>query len=291
MSKNRGSHKGRRNYGKYNSKPSVGDRAREVIQNIDDNNPVIKLFQQYRSELDDKHERYERIVKLCRDITIESKRIIFLLHSAYTDIESKKKSILDEANLRLQNLINNNFKTIAFELNGHDPYLYHRAYTGGIQEFIEALCFYEFLKTDNINSWDSINTLFCYQHEINETAAESSNLEKISLLFQQYDYIFGIADFTGELMRKCINTLGSGNVNECFKLCNYVKIINTGFLGLVVPGNREFNRKSYTLRQSLQKMELVCYNIHVRGSEIPKHMLLNVIESSDVSSNEDEGFY
>lgn len=64
----------------------MGDRAREVIQNIDDNNPVIKLFQQYRSELDDKHERYERIVKLCRDITIESKRIIFLLHSAYTDM-------------------------------------------------------------------------------------------------------------------------------------------------------------------------------------------------------------
>lgn len=127
--------------------------------------------------------------------------------------------------------MNTNFKAVAFELEGHDPYLYHRAYTGGIQEFIEALCFYEFLKSDSINSWDIINTIFSYQRDNADESGENTNSDKVSLLFQQYDYIFGIADFTGELMRKCINTLGSGNVNECFKLCNYVKMINTGFLG------------------------------------------------------------
>ena len=30
--------------------------------------------------LDEKHDKHERIVKLSRDITIESKRVIFLLH-------------------------------------------------------------------------------------------------------------------------------------------------------------------------------------------------------------------
>lgn len=48
---------------------------------IDESNPIIACFQEYALELDDKHDRYERIIKLSRDITIESKRIIFLLHT------------------------------------------------------------------------------------------------------------------------------------------------------------------------------------------------------------------
>lgn len=59
----------------------VGDRGREVLETIDTSSPVIKSFQQYASELDLKHDKFERIVKLSRDITIESKRIIFLLHT------------------------------------------------------------------------------------------------------------------------------------------------------------------------------------------------------------------
>lgn len=39
-------------------------------------------------------------------------------------------------------------------------------------------------------------------------------------------------------------------------------------------------------------MELVCYNICVRGSEIPKHMLVNVITSAgDENTEDDEGFF
>lgn len=45
------------------------------------NKALLDLFRQYGKELDDKHDRYERIVKISRDITIESKRIIFLLHN------------------------------------------------------------------------------------------------------------------------------------------------------------------------------------------------------------------
>lgn len=48
---------------------------------VDENNPVVQCFREYARELDAKHDRYERIVKCSRDITIESKRIIFLLHT------------------------------------------------------------------------------------------------------------------------------------------------------------------------------------------------------------------
>ncbi|XP_030763446.1 translin-associated protein X [Sitophilus oryzae] len=275
MSRNKARNKPRKN------KTYVGEQAKEALCSLDEDSPVIQAFRSFSFELDDKHDRYERIVKLNRDITIESKRIIFLLHSTQVDFEAKKIAILEEADSRLKSLCQNNFKAIALELRSHDPYLYHRAFTSGLQEFIEALCFYQFTKNECFDNWKIINGNFQYTDD-----TEAS----YSLLFSQCDFVLGIADFTGELMRKCINNLGIGNISECFKICNFVKSINTGFLGLIHAGNKEISRKVYTLRQSLNKMELVCYNIQIRGSEIPKHMLLNVLDSHDIENNEDEGF-
>lgn len=41
---------------------------------------------EYNAQLVEKQDRHERIVKLSRDITIESKRIIFLLHNSNLDM-------------------------------------------------------------------------------------------------------------------------------------------------------------------------------------------------------------
>lgn len=71
-------------HGKH--KANVGERARETLLQIDENNPTIKAFMQYNTELVEKQDRHERIVKLSRDITIESKRIIFLLHNSNLDM-------------------------------------------------------------------------------------------------------------------------------------------------------------------------------------------------------------
>ncbi|CAH1163932.1 unnamed protein product [Phaedon cochleariae] len=268
--------------GKKRTKPIVGDKGKEIVENMDENDPVLVMFRSYSSALDEKHDRYERIIKQSRDITIESKRIIFLLHNTNTDIESKKAGIIEEAETRLKALVDTNFSTIANELKNEDSYQYHRAYTAGLQEFIEAYAFCQYIKKEDISNWNVMNQLFQFTNDENE---------KCSLLFPQYDLVLGLADFTGELMRRSINTLGVGNVKECFKLCNFVRHINTGFLGLMTPGNREISRKAYVLRQSLAKMELVCYNIQIRGSEIPKHMLISVIESSNLDEGEDEGYF
>lgn len=48
---------------------------------VDTDNPILKAFSQIGTELDEKHDRHERIIKISRDITIESKRVIFLLHT------------------------------------------------------------------------------------------------------------------------------------------------------------------------------------------------------------------
>lgn len=68
-------YRGRRNF--------KGGEKRPREENFQENasNPFWNDFKNYQMELDDKHDRNERLVKLSRDITIESKRIIFLLHN------------------------------------------------------------------------------------------------------------------------------------------------------------------------------------------------------------------
>lgn len=71
------SHRGRRNFRNNNR----DNNSKQIREEIETENPTIKLFQAYSLELDDKHDRHERLVKASRDITIESKRIIFFLHN------------------------------------------------------------------------------------------------------------------------------------------------------------------------------------------------------------------
>lgn len=73
---NRNRKKFNKNAPKQDSNNSVGSS----IYNAS-NSQVIQWFQKYSHELDEKHDRYERVFKISRDITIESKRLIFFLHT------------------------------------------------------------------------------------------------------------------------------------------------------------------------------------------------------------------
>ena len=72
------SFRGRRNF-KGNNREKRPREESAVQENS--SNPFFEDFKTYQFELDNKHDRHERLVKLGRDVTIESKRIIFLLHN------------------------------------------------------------------------------------------------------------------------------------------------------------------------------------------------------------------
>lgn len=65
----------------YNKNRYQNKTRNDYSKESDTDNPVILSFREYSKILDEKNDRYERIVKQSRDITIESKRIIFLLHT------------------------------------------------------------------------------------------------------------------------------------------------------------------------------------------------------------------
>lgn len=277
----------RKNYfNKHRNDKSKFIQKEGSVKQLDENNPILKMFRDFSTVLDAKHDRHERIVKLNRDITIESKRIIFLLHNSATDFEDKREEVFKEADTRLNTLIENNFKNIALELKGQDHYQFLRAYTAGLQEFIEALLFYQFMKTGAIQPCSYLNEKFSY-------ATEEDKTSKLVMPIPMPEYFLGLGDFTGELMRRCINNLSSGNLEDCFKISNFVKHIYTGFLRCNMSGYKDLGRKSFILKQSLSKMEYVCYTIQVRGSEIPRHMLATCINASQggEADDDDEGYY
>ncbi|XP_017472586.1 PREDICTED: translin-associated protein X isoform X1 [Rhagoletis zephyria] len=281
-------------------------------QTTDEQNPVIIAFQDYALELDDKHDRYERIVKLSRDITIEAKRIIFLLHT----IDGRKNNrsrILDEAEERLEKVVATNFKSVALELNGQDPYQYRCAYSPGLQEFIEAYSFMEYFKHSGdetpttVSDWSILQQKMQFAHQ-DEASQKDDGLGKelevslgqekpvgkiaasqgVNFVVDPTEFILGIADLTGELMRRCINSLGSGETNVCLESCKVLQQFFTGYISLNIQRCRELSRKIYTMRQSVIKAENVCYNVKVRGGEAAKWG--SVLENK-VNEDLDEGFY
>lgn len=100
------------------------------------------------------------------------------------------------------------------------------------------------------------------------------------------EFILGLADFTGELMRLCVNSIGNGDFELPFEVVDFLRQIFDGFQLIGNQSGRELNRKVRVLRQSLRKVENVCYTLQVRGSEIPQHMLLDVIRSTQREGEE-----
>ena len=279
---------------------------------LKDASPILQLFQSFQTELDSRHDKYERIVKCSRDVTIQSKRLIFLLHRGLD--EKSRAKILEEAAGKFVG-IKELFKKIATELLYEDCYQFIRAYSPGLQEFIEAYSFWYFLKHGSLVSFEQICNELVF-----ENASESTNKDpvqaqvhnppdediqvsnppaentptlnppainthvpnppsKIKLPIPPAEYILGISDLTGELMRLAINSVGQGNLTTPLDICQILRKIHNEF---IMFGNRlrGLPKKLEVLKNSLKKVENTCYTIHIRGLEVPQNMLATLVASN-----------
>uniref|UniRef100_A0A8C5MLZ0 SprT-like N-terminal domain n=1 Tax=Leptobrachium leishanense TaxID=445787 RepID=A0A8C5MLZ0_9ANUR len=344
---------------KHDNIPRV-QRKEEKASSVDTSSPVVMAFKSFQHELDAKHDKYERLVKLGRDITIESKRTIFILHRVIRDItftvlatypshvvfgsvqyrvliqyhtsssqtvssvanlnlgalpftaswpgrrcsDPNKDGVLKEADSKLD-LVRQKIKQIAEELVGEDLYQYHRAFTPGLQEYVEAVTFQHFIKTKTLLCLEDINKQLIFEETKKDvesnpndsvadpltTVSEKTQFEQSTLSVQvtPVDYLLGVADLTGELMRLCIGSVGNGDIDTPFELSQFLREIFDGFSYIGNTGPYEISRKLYTLKQSLAKVENACYTLKVRGSEIPKHMLADLFSTKSEIMEHDEG--
>ncbi|XP_027539188.1 translin-associated protein X [Neopelma chrysocephalum] len=267
-------------------------QRREEKENVNPSSALMTSFKSFQLELDTRHDKYERLVKLSRDVTIESKRTIFLLHR-FTSAPNGEE-ILKESEVKLD-AVRQKIKQVAQELIGEDMYQFHRAISPGLQEYVEAVSFQYFIKTRSLISVEEINKQLIFTAEDREetTNTTSNSHDKQphtwSLKVTPVDYLLGVADLTGELMRLCISSVGNGDIDTPFELSQFLRQIYDGFTFIGNTGPYEVSKKLYTLKQSLAKVENACYTLKVRGSEIPKHMLADVFSTKTELIDQDEG--
>ncbi|XP_028458561.1 translin-associated protein X isoform X3 [Perca flavescens] len=263
------------------------DAVQDRDASANPSSPVIAAFKVFQQELDTKHDKYERLVKISRDVTIESKRTIFLLHRV-TSVPNAE-DILNEADVKLD-AVRQKIGQIAEELRGEDIFQFHRAFTAGIQEYVEAVSFLHYIRHRSLISLEEINARLVFMRT-EKGSAEALQPGGQVLTFQvtPSDYLLGVADLTGELMRMCISSVGNGDIDTPFQLSQFLRQIHDGFSYIGNTGPYEVSKKLHTLRQSLGKVEDACYALRVRGSEIPKHMLADVFSSRTTLLDPEEG--
>nr|XP_039267092.1 translin-associated protein X-like [Styela clava] len=249
---------------------------------------VIDQFQLFQQELETKHNKWEKIVKLSRDITIDSKKLIFLLHRIdITSPETNSKfKIITEADEKCD-IIMKKWKQIATELQDEDSHAYIRAFSPGLQEFIEAMSFLYYFKTEENYSIQSISNCLLDLSEIQKSLvfADDENKEPLVIPIPVLEYLYGIADTTGEVMRLCINSAAKAitetSKKKVFKLCAFIRILYEMFLSFssiidVSPGRKRLlQSKIDVMKLSLQKVEDTCYQLGLRGKELLDVILKN----------------
>ncbi|CAH2039883.1 unnamed protein product, partial [Iphiclides podalirius] len=278
--------RGRYRNNRHHNQHTLSSVAREAAVSLPADSPVLAMFKAAALKLNARQDRHERLVKLSRDITIESKRIIFLLHSAITK-ETCEKAIL-EAKERLQKLAKGPIKSIGLELENVPAYLHSQAVTAGFQEYVEARTLCSLIESKTIIKWEDV------QRELTYTVGDLFYNESraVVTMLTKNDYMLGIADLTGELMRRAINSISSGDSEECFNCCQNIREIFTGYLG-VIGCTRELMRKLATTRRNVEKVEAAAYALRVRGGEAPPALLATAQPSWDSAPahSDDEGFY
>eukprot|EP00761_Pharyngomonas_kirbyi_P008102 gb/GECH01008113.1/.p1 GENE.gb/GECH01008113.1/~~gb/GECH01008113.1/.p1 ORF type:complete len:262 (+),score=70.95 gb/GECH01008113.1/:1-786(+) len=220
-----------------------------------------KKFQEHSQVLDAHHDRKERIFKTSRDITTESKRTIFLLHRIN---HKNKDQILEEASEKIKN-INENIAKIAKEVNIDKEYYwrYFRSFSGGLQEYVEAVSLLYYLQYKELVPLNHFREKLLLFNDRKDSEAD----QPLYLHLSEVDYILGIGDLTGELMRLATNAVVRGDLNTPAEILSFMEDLYGRFQSLPSGIHRDIAKKTSIMKQSLEKVEKLCYRLQIRGEE------------------------
>ncbi|XP_074556231.1 uncharacterized protein LOC141812030 isoform X3 [Curcuma longa] len=231
----------------------LGKKPRTITT---DDSPIRVEFAKHADYLNQLNDKRERVVKASRDVTMNSKKVIFQVHRMSKE---NREETLAKAENDLAAVTNQYMSKLVKELHGTDFWKLRRSYTFAVQEYVEAATLFRFCKSGTLLNLAEINASLLPLTE------ESIEPLQINVL----DYLLGLADLTGELMRLAIGRISDGEIEYAEKICQFVRDIYRE-LTLLVPimdDNFEMKKKMETMLQSLVKIENACFSVHVRGSE------------------------
>jgi len=165
--------------------------------------------------------------------------------------DPQKFKLGDEALQKLHQLI----EKISTEIQGKDYWKYHRAFSPGLQEYIEAISLFHWLRTGSLI------------HKVDiEQRLQLDNSQRGFFPISDEDYLLGIADLSGELMRLAISTSTAGEQSTSARISEFLKALYHGFeaMGSGVYG---LETKVKVMESSVLKVEAVCFSSQAQAGE------------------------
>lgn len=181
-------------------------------------NNLNKSFKDYDTQR-------ETLIKKSRDVLKLSKLIIYAVHRDELD---KAEELVQEIERERQELE---------DIAAHNPKMaYEGSYKIAIQEYAEALLYYNFIKTG----------------------------ELIELGTLPEHFVLGLADLPGELVRKAVYLAGKGEVQKVIKIKDVVDMIYGEMLKFDFRDN-EIRRKVDSIKYDLRKLEDLVLDLKLKG--------------------------
>ncbi|KAI1091797.1 Translin [Rostrohypoxylon terebratum] len=222
-------------------------------------NAYTSMFESFRSELDEHHDRRMRIGKVSRDVTALSKKIIFSLQRVRKLNQPLPVHIQSDVDARLKEIAEL-LATIEGDVAGMNRYRYPLIC---LEEFVEAISFSHYL-----------------QHQKIITFEEAQVVLPVNIALTPSDYVFGIFDLTGEMMRfaTAVTALSGSMPGRDAKSPEARTILQdmqevSSILQICPPlGGKPgtWSKKLGIMIEQVCKVERLGYGITVRGNERPK---------------------
>ncbi|KAI1737739.1 Translin [Xylaria scruposa] len=229
-------------------------------------NAYTSMFESFRDELDEHHDRRQRIGKVSRDVTALSKKIIFSLQRVRKLSQPIPERIQTEIDGRIKEIAEL-LETIQPDVQGMNRYRYPLIC---LEEFVEAVSFAHYLR-----------------HQTLMSAAEAQEALPANIQLTAPDYVFGIFDLTGEMMRFATavtalsGSMPTGEVkgeegearNDKERRTILTDMQDVSSMMQIGPTLGRYNvyaKKLDIMIEQVRKVERLGYGVTVRGNERPK---------------------
>lgn len=183
-----------------------------------------------------------------------------------------------KGNTQYYDTIKSQYNAVSRDLQGLNTYRYARNITGGNQEYMEAACFEHYLTT---------GSLLTYEEACAQLRGLGGEGGPVDLSVE--DYLLGVFDMTGELMRFAITAMATDGrlpsslpdsadamdvdagkrdiLTDLRALRAQLEALDVGHGGSFA---RDVDKKMDVMRTSVEKVERGLYGLVIRGRERPK---------------------
>ncbi|MBU0629101.1 MAG: hypothetical protein KKC75_07975 [Nanoarchaeota archaeon] len=165
----------------------------------------------------------ENLIKKARDVLKLAKQVIYSVHRKDMEEAADSVAVLKKAKEELDKIA-----------SAHEYLPYEGSYSEAMQEYVEALAYFIFVKDKKIPTMGSL--------KVNEE-----------------DYLMGICDLTGELTRKAV-TIAHKEDKEVEKIKELVEELFGEFIKIDMR-NGNLRKKADSIKWNLKKLEEVMYDI------------------------------